>query len=177
MKKDAKGAVIDQLVEKLSQSSYFYVTDSSTLPVADINDFRRICFEKGIEIQVTKNALVRKALDRIDGIEYDPKLLEALKGPTTLIFSEVGNLPAKVIKEYREKQNKAKPLIKAAYIDGAIYLGDESLDALATLKSKTELIGEIIGLLQSPAKNVVSALQSGGNKLAGIIKTLSEREG
>ena len=155
MKKDAKGAVIDQLVEKLSQSSYFYVTDSSTLPVAAINDFRRICFEKGIEVQVTKNALVRKALDRIDGIEYDPKLLE----------------------EYREKQNKDKPLIKAAYIDGAIYLGDESLDALATLKSKTELIGEIIGLLQSPAKNLVSALQSSGNKLAGIIKTLSEREG
>lgn len=121
--------------------------------------------------------MVRKALDRIDGIEYDPKLLEALKGPTTLIFSEVGNLPAKVIKEYREKQNKDKPLIKAAYIDGAIYLGDESLDALATLKSKTELIGEIIGLLQSPAKNLVSALQSSGNKLAGIIKTLSEREG
>lgn len=177
MKKDAKGAVIDQLVEKLSQASYFYVTDSSTLPVADISAFRRICFEKGIEVQVAKNALIKKALDRIDGIEYDPQLLEALKGPTTLIFSEAGNLPAKVIKEYREKQDKAKPIIKAAYIDGAVYIGDENIDALISLKSKTELIGEIIGLLQSPAKNVISALQSGGNKLAGILKTLSEKEG
>lgn len=177
MKKDAKGGVIDQLTEKLSQANYFYITDSSTLPVADINNFRRTCFEKGIEVQVAKNALIKKALERIEGVEYDAKLLEALKGPTTLIFSEVGNLPAKVIKEYRDKNDKQRPLIKAAFVEGAVYFGDESLDALVNLKSKADLIGEIIGLLQSPPKNVISALQSGGNKLAGILKTLSEKEG
>lgn len=176
MKKEQKGALIEELAEKLSSAGCFYVTDSSTLPVADINAFRRLCFEKGLDVQVAKNALIKKALDRIEGLDYDPKLLDALKGPTTLIFSETGNLPAKVIKEYRGK-DKEKPFIKAAYIDGAVFFGDDSLEALVNLKSKADLIGEIVGLLQSPAKNVVSALKSGGQTIAGIIKTLSEKEG
>ena len=177
MTRTDKGLLVEELKEKFENSSYFYVTDASTLTVAKINQLRRICFEKGVEVQVIKNALIKKALERIEGKTYSDTLLKNLKGPSTVIFSENSNLPAKVIKEFRTGREHGRPILKVAYIDSDVYVGDDSVDALIALKSKSELIGELIGLLQSPAKNVVSALQSGGNKLAGIIKTLSEKEG
>ena len=136
-----------------------------------INKLRRLCFKQGVEFKVAKNTLIRKALESI-GTGYDG-LFEALQGPTSVMFSETGSIPAKVIKEFRKAGDK--PVLKAAYIDSAIYLGDTSLDELSKLKTKHELIGEIIGLLQSPAKNVIGALQSGGHKLSGILKTLEDR--
>ena len=127
-------------------------------------------------MRVAKNTLIRKALEQVgdDSNQYEG-LYDTLKGPTTLFFSDVSNLPAKVIKEYRKTSER--PILKSAYIDSSIFMGDESLEALSKLKSKDELLGEIIGLLQSPAKNVIGALQSGGQKLMGILETLSEREG
>ena len=141
------------------------------MTVAEINDLRALCYERGVSLTVVKNTLVRKAFEAI-GEQYS-ELYPVLTGPTSVMFAEVGNIPAKVIQEFRSK--KEKPILKAAWIDSGIYIGDEQLTALVNLKSKEDLIGELIGLLQSPAKNVVGALQSGGGKLAGIIKTLSER--
>jgi large subunit ribosomal protein L10 len=177
MTRDEKAVLLTELTEKFGRYDFFYVTDSSTLPVSEINDFRRFCFEKGVEVQVIKNALIKKALERIEGKTYSDTLLKNLKGPSTVIFSENSNLPAKVIKEFRTGREHGRPILKVAYIDSDVFVGDDNVDTLIALKSKSELIGELIGLLQSPAKNVVSALQSGGNKLAGIIKTLSEKEG
>lgn len=180
MRREEKAAVIAELKEKLIATNSFYLADSSRLPVSDINTLRRICHSKGIEFRVAKNTLIRKALEQIEGREYD-ELYGTLKGPTTIIFTDVSNLPAKVLKDYREKYQKKeeiqRPILKAAYVEEAIYIGDNQLEELSKIKSKNELIGDLIGLLQSPAKNVVSALQSGGGKLAGILKTLSEREG
>jgi large subunit ribosomal protein L10 len=133
---------------------------------------RRACFKAGIELTVVKNTLLAKAMEASDKNFGD--LTDVLKGNTAMMFSEVGNAPAKVIKDFRKKSDR--PILKGAYIEEAIYLGDDQVEALVNIKSKEELIGEIITLLQSPAKNVVSALQSGGGTLAGIIKTLSEKE-
>ncbi|RMG81696.1 MAG: 50S ribosomal protein L10 [Bacteroidetes bacterium] len=171
MTKAEKTAVIEELKEKFEKSSFFYVTDSSTLTVAQINTLRGLFFEKGIEMKVVKNTLARKALEAI-GDQYTP-LFDALKGPTSLVFTEVANAPAKVIKEFRKTSEK--PVVKAAYIDSAIYIGDDQLDTLAKIKSKEEMIGEIIGLLQSPIKNVLGQLQSGGNTIMGLLKALEER--
>jgi large subunit ribosomal protein L10 len=144
------------------------------MTVASINQFRRLCFERGLEYKVYKNSLIKKALDTL---EADTSALDGvLKGSSGIMFSaESGNAPAKLIKDFRKRGN-ALPLIKGAYIDSGIYVGDDQLETLVNIKSKFELIGDIIGLLQSPAKNVVSALQSSGGKLAGILKTLSEKE-
>jgi large subunit ribosomal protein L10 len=133
---------------------------------------RRACFKAGIELTVVKNTLLAKAMEASDKNFGD--LTDVLKGNTAMMFSEVGNAPAKVIKDFRKKSDR--PILKGAYIEEAIYLGDDQVEALVNIKSKEELIGEIITLLQSPAKNVVSALQSGGGTLAGIIKTLSQKE-
>ncbi|MFK7901166.1 MAG: 50S ribosomal protein L10 [Cyclobacteriaceae bacterium] len=172
MIREKKAQIIDELSDKLSNVSFFYLADASGLTVAEINKFRGICYEKGLEYKVYKNTLVRKALEKQEG-DYS-ELYDVLKGTTGIIFSpEAGNLPAKAIKEYRTGSDK--PILKAASIDGDFFIGDEHLKSLAELKSKAELIGEIIGLLQSPAKNVISGLQGGGNKLSGILKTLSER--
>ena len=173
MRKEEKTLEIEDLKAKFDANPFFYITDSSALSVAQINKFRRICYDKGIEVKVVKNTLAIKALESFDEGKKFSELYEALHGPTTLLFSETANLPAKVIKDFRK--TAAKPVIKAAYIDAGIYLGDEQLDALAKLKSKEELIGEIIGLLQSPAKNVIGALKSGGQTIAGLLKTLEER--
>ncbi len=173
MKKADKALMIDDLKEKFANNPYFYVTDSSCLSVEAINKFRRICFEKGIEVHVVKNTLAKKALEPNAEEKNYVAIYDALHGPTTLLFCETANLPAKVIKEFRKTNEK--PLIKAAYIDSGVFMGDSSLDALASLKSKQELVGDIIGLLQSPAKNVISALKSGGNTLAGLMKALEER--
>jgi large subunit ribosomal protein L10 len=173
MKKADKGLMIEELREKFANNPYFYITDSSSLTVEAINKFRRLCFEKGIEVHVVKNTLAKKALETNAEEKNYVALYDALHGPTTLLFCETANLPAKVIKQFRGKNEK--PVIKAAYIDSGIFIGDDQLDALATLKSKEELVGDIIGLLQSPAKNVISALKSGGNTIAGLVKALEER--
>lgn len=172
MTKEEKAKYIDELAVELSQAGIFYLTDTSELTVETINSLRRRCFQSNIRLRVVKNTLLQKAMERIDGKDYS-ELSQVLSGPTSIMFAEVGNLPAKIIKEFRKKN--AKPLLKGAFIDEAIFIGDAQLDSLTTLKSKDELVGEIIGLLQSPAKNVISALKGQGSKIAGILKTLEER--
>lgn len=175
MTREQKAQVIEELSQKLSETDFFYLVDASGLTVAEINSFRGMCFDKGLEYKVYKNTLVKKALENQE--EDFTDLYDVLKGTTGVMFSaEAGNLPAKVVKQYR-KGGAEKPILKAASINADFFIGDDQLEALSKLKSKAELIGEIIGLLQSPAKNVISSLQSGGNKLSGILKTLSEREG
>lgn len=173
MKKTDKGLLIQELKEKFENHEYFYIADSSNLSVEKINAFRQACYDKDIEVKVVKNTLAIKALESFGPEKNYAPLMDVLKGPTTLMFTGVSNSPAKVIKDFRKKDDR--PFIKAAYIDSGIFLGDDQIDALVALKSKDELLGEIITLLQSPAKNVISALQSGGNKLAGIVQALEER--
>lgn len=173
MTREEKTAIIEELKEKFEKSPFFYITDSSSLTVEVINKLRHQLFDKGIEMRVVKNTLVKKALESAPADRNYAALMEALEGPTALMFTEVANSPARLIKEFRK--DAARPMIKAAYIDSAVFLGDQQIDTLIALKSKEELIGEIIGLLQSPARNVVSALQSGGNTLMGLLKTLGER--
>ena len=173
MRKEEKALEIEDLKAKLDENQFFYITDSSSLTVAQINNFRRICFDKGIEVKVVKNTLARKAMESFDEAKNYTALFDSLHGPTTLLFCETANLPAKVLKDFRKTSDK--PVLKAAYIDAGVYVGDDQIDALAKLKSKEELVGEIIGLLQSPAKNVVSALKSAPNTIAGLVKALEER--
>lgn len=176
MTREEKQQVIEELTEKFNKNQNFYITDASGLTVAEINAFRRVCFEKGLEYKVYKNTLVKKSFENLDN-DYS-ELDAVLKGFTGVIFSEeIGNLPAKVLKEFRKKQSGEKPALKAASIDTDIFIGEENLNMLSELKSKNELIAEVIALLQSPAKNVISALQSGGNTLSGLVKALSEKEG
>ena len=176
MTKQEKTQIISDLAEKFTDNSNFYFADASGLTVAQINDFRRICFDKGVEYYVYKNTLIKKALETLK-TDYSSFDNEVLKGFTGIIFSkESGNLPAKVIKQFRKSAGGDRPIFKGASIDTDLFIGNEHLDALSILKSKFELIGDVIMLLQSPAKNVVSALQSGQDSLAGILKALSERE-
>jgi large subunit ribosomal protein L10 len=172
MNKDNKAQYIEDLAAELTQANIFYLADTADLSVETINQLRRRCFQQGITLRVVKNTLLAKAMDRVEGRNYD-NLATVLSGPTAIIFSEVGNAPAKLIKEFRKKNDK--PVLKGAYIEEAIFIGDNQLDALEAIKSREELIGDIIGLLQSPAKNVISGLTSGGSKIAGILKTLEER--
>jgi large subunit ribosomal protein L10 len=172
MKKEEKSQVIDSLVEQLASNSHFYLTDIASLNAAKTADLRRLCFKKNIKMLVVKNSLLQKAMERSAAKDYQP-LFGSLKGSTAIMFSEVGNDPAKLIKEFRRKNDK--PVLKAAFVEESVYIGDDQLDALANIKSKEEVIGDIIGLLQSPAKNVISALKSSGGKIAGIVKTLSEK--
>ncbi len=167
-----KIATVEALKDKFSNSQYFYITDYSSLTVEQINNFRRKCFEKGIEIKVLKNTLVRKALEQVNDTAYID-LYDALKGPTAVMFSESSNGPAKIIKDFRKDHEK--PVLKAAYIDSDIFLGDDQVEPLSNLKSKEELVGDVILLLQSPIKNVLGSLQSGGNTLSGLLKALEER--
>lgn len=171
MNKAEKNQMINVLVDEINQNPNFYLTDTSNLTVEKINELRSLCFKRGIRLKVVKNTLLKKALEKT-GRDYS-EIFPVLAGPTSIMFAEVGNVPAKLIQEFRKSNDK--PILKAAYVEECIYLGDNQLSTLLSIKSKNELIGDIIGLLQSPAKNVVSALQSGGNKLSGIIKTLSER--
>ncbi len=176
MTREEKAVVIEGLVQKFSDNSHFYITDASGMSVADTNALRRLCFEKGVEYRVFKNTLIQKALERMD-TDYTPFDDAVLKGFSGIMFSaENANAPAKLIKEFRKKSGNESPVLKGASIDTDLFIGDENLNTLSELKSKAELIGEIIGLLQSPAKNVISGLQGAGGKLAGILKTLSERE-
>jgi large subunit ribosomal protein L10 len=171
MNKEEKYDLVLALTEQMKEYGNFYITDTSNLTVAKVNDIRRKCFENEITMQVAKNSLIKKAMQNIEG-DFD-QLYDVLKGSSSIFFSKSATAPAKLIKQLRKKGEK--PILKAAYIDASIFVGDNQLDALINLKSKEQLIGEIIGLLQSPAKNVISALQSGGNILAGVVKTLQER--
>lgn len=174
MTKNAKTNTIAELKEQFENANFFYVTDSSTLSVDLINGLRRTFFENGITMTVAKNTLIRKALEQVKGKDYSA-VYDVLHGPSTIIFTETSNLPAKLIQEFRKKKDKVKPALKAAYIDGDVILGDDQLETLIKLKSKKDLIGEVLGLLQTPARNVISALQSGGQTIAGIVKTLEEK--
>lgn len=176
MTREEKTAVIEELKEKFSESPFFYVTDSSSMTVEQINNLRRRFFEKGIQMRVVKNTLVKKALESIAGENNSYQgLYEALEGPTAILFSEVANVPAKILKDFRKEKDTGKPVVKAAYIDSAIYIGDDQLEALANLKSKEDLLGELIGLLQSPMSNLLSQLGSGGQNVMGLLKAIEER--
>jgi len=171
MTREEKANVIEDLTTQLANSSTIYLADISGLNAGTTSDLRRAAFKANIRLAVVKNTLLAKAMEASDK-EFG-ELPEVLKGNTSLMFSDVANAPAKLIKNFRKKSEK--PLLKGAFVEEAIYIGDENLDALVSIKSKEEMIGEIIGILQSPAKNVISGLKSGGGKLAGILKTLSEK--
>ena len=173
MTREEKSVVIEQLTAQLAENANIDLADISGLDAATTSNLRRACFKAGVKLNVVKNTLLAKAMESSD--KDFGELTEVLKGNTSIMVAETGNAPAKVIKEFRKKSDK--PLLKGAFIEEAIYVGDDQLDALVDIKSKEELIGEIITLLQSPAKNVISALKSGGGTIAGIVKTLSEREG
>ncbi|MDG1296872.1 MAG: 50S ribosomal protein L10 [Saprospiraceae bacterium] len=173
MTRAEKTAVIEELKSKFESSQFFYVADSSALPVEKINNLRGLFFEKGIEMRVVKNTLVKKALESFGEEKNYAPLYDTLAGPTSIIFSDVANAPARVIKDFRKDDER--PLIKSAYIDSAVFVGDDQIDALAKLKSKEELLGEIVTLLQSPIQNLVGALNSGQNKVTGLLKALEER--
>ncbi len=172
MRKEDKKVLIESLTQQLKENNNFYLTDVSTLNAEATSQLRRLSFKNGIKLIVVKNTLLRKAMENVD--RDFSELYVALKGQTAIMFSEEGNAPAKMIKDYRKKTTI--PLIKAAFIEETTYLGDDQLEFLISIKSKNELLAELIALLQSPAKNVMGALQSGGQKLTGILKTLSEKD-
>lgn len=173
MKREEKQAIIDELTSSFGGEAHYYLADTAGLTVEEVNNLRGMCFKKGVKLRVAKNTFIKKAME---AQEADlSKLIDILEGPTSIFFTEVSNAPAKVIKEFRKKNEK--PILKGAVIGGeAVFIGEANLEALVNLKSKEELIGDIIGLLQSPAKNVIGALQgSGGQKIAGLLKALGER--
>jgi large subunit ribosomal protein L10 len=176
MKKEDKSAIIKQLETTLGEYAHFYLADIGGLNAAQTTDLRRVCNKQDIKLLVVKNTLLQKALEN-SSVDFS-ELYGSLKGETSLFLSNTGNAPAKVISDF-SKASKSKtvkkPLLKAAYVEESFYIGENQLEALLTIKSKNELLGELIGLLQSPAKNVVSALQSGGSTIHGVLKTLSER--
>jgi large subunit ribosomal protein L10 len=172
MRREEKNAIIDSLAERLKEYSHFYLTDTAQLNAADTSELRRKCFENDIKLIVVKNTLLKRALEKSE-VNFE-ELFPVLKGTTSVMFANSGNSPAKLIKEFRKQHDK--PVLKGAYVQESIYLGDNMLDALISIKTKQELIGDIILLLQSPAKNVISALQSGGNKIHSVLETLSKKE-
>ena len=172
MNKDDKNIIIDELIENLKEYQYVYVTDSSKLSATSNNDLRKLLHKNGVKMQVIKNTFVQQALEK-SGTEWG-ELKDTLVGTTALLFASNPKSPAIAIKEFRKKSDR--PLLKGAYIDSDVFIGDDQLGTLVDLKTKDELVGEIIGLLRSPATNVISALQSGGNTIAGLLKTLAERE-
>jgi large subunit ribosomal protein L10 len=173
MTKEQKNEVIEVLKGKFSQYTNFYVADTESLTVEQVGKLRRACFSKKVEMKVAKNTLIKKALEAIDNEKY-AGVYDSLHKVTALMFSENPKEPAIIISTFRKESKGEKPVLKAAFIDGSIYAGDDQLKALTTLKSKNDLIGEVIGLLQSPAKNVISALNA-GNKLASLIKALEAK--
>jgi len=172
MKIEQKSQIVDAIAKDLAEYANVYVTDISGFTVETVNQLRRLAFRRDVRIKVVKNTLLKRAMEQSD-VDYS-ELYPTLEGSTSIMLSKVGNAPARLIKEFRIKNKK--PLIKSAFIEECAYFGDDQLDALCNIKSREELIGDLVSLLQSPARNVISALQSGGGKLAGIVKTLSERE-
>ena len=171
MKKENKALVIDSLVESINNNAHFYLADIAGLNAEDTSNLRRKCFESGIQVQVAKNTFVKLALDKAEG-DFE-ELYSVLKGNTSILFSETGNAPAKVIKEFRKTNDK--PVLKAAYVEEGIYIGDDQIDVLSSIKSKDEVIADVVALLQSPIKNVLGALQSAPNTIGGLVKTLQEK--
>ncbi len=171
MKKEEKTQLIENLTEQLKDVNCLYITDISGLDVETTNQLRRLCFKRDVKLVVVKNTLLKKALQNT-GRDYSD-IYPILNGPTSIMTSEHANDPAKLIQEFRK--NNKKPLLKGAFVQESAYIGDDQLLALVSLKSRNELIGDLVALLQSPARNVISSLQSGGGKLAGILKTLSEK--
>ncbi|WP_420552660.1 50S ribosomal protein L10 [Tenacibaculum aiptasiae] len=171
MTREDKLQVIEDLTAQLGDTGTIYLADISGLDAVTTSNLRRACFKANVKLAVVKNTMLAKAMEASDKDFGD--LQSVLKGNTSIMIAEAANAPAKVIKEFRKKSDK--PLLKGAFVEEAVYIGDDQLDALVNIKSREELIGDIIGLLQSPAKNVVSALQSSGNKLSGILTTLSEK--
>jgi large subunit ribosomal protein L10 len=173
MKKEEKQVMIDDLSKRLDENNIIYIADISSLDAVATSSLRRQCFAKNIKLSVVKNTLLKKAMENVQGKDLT-ELYDILPGPTAIMLSDTGNLPAKLIKDFRKKSDK--PVLKGAFIEESIYIGDDQLNLLADIKSKDELIGDVIGLLQSPAKNVISALTSSKGKIAGLVKTLSEKE-
>lgn len=171
MTREEKNKAIDALSVQLADNKNFYLTDISGLNAETSSNLRRVCFKSDVQIQVIKNTLLRKAMEKND-IDFE-QMYDSLKGNTAIMFAESSNAPAKIIKEFRKK--KDKPILKSAFIEESFYFGDDQVEVLCSLKSKEELIGDIITLLQSPPKTVISSLQSAGGTLSGILKTLSER--
>lgn len=172
MRREDKNVIIDNLVTDLDQAKHFYLTDISELNAEETSKLRRKCFESQIRLLVVKNTLLKKAMEKSAG-EFD-ELYDVLKDSTSIMFCETGNLPGKIIKEFRKTMER--PVLKAAYVEESIYIGDNQLDNLASIKSKEELLADLLMLLQSPATSLASALASNGSKLAGALKTLSEKE-
>ncbi|NND09463.1 MAG: 50S ribosomal protein L10 [Saprospiraceae bacterium] len=172
MTRTEKEKAIKVLKKKFKKNDFFYLTDSSELSVEEVNSLRRKCFEKGVEMKVVKNTLAIKAMQSLAADRGFDKLYEALKGPTAIMFTETANEPAKIIKDFRKGHEK--PVLKAAYIDSDIFIGDEHVDTLASLKSKEEVIGEIISLLESPIKSVIGALDA-GSTIANLLSALEDR--
>ena len=172
MRREEKDVIIENLAQRLNDSKHFYLTDISALNAEQTSDLRRKCFEKEISLLVVKNTLLRKAMEKSEG-DFDG-LYDVLKDSTSIMFCETGNVPAKLIKELRKTMEK--PLLKAAFVEESVYVGDDQLEALSNIKSKDELLGDLAMLLQSPARNLVGALAASGSKLAGALKTLSEKE-
>jgi large subunit ribosomal protein L10 len=171
MRREEKTDTINSLAERIKEFDHFYLTDTAELNAADTNDLRRKCFENDVKLIVVKNTLLKRAFEQSAGNfeEFYP----ILKGATSIMFAQSGNTPAKLIREFRKKHDK--PVLKGAYVQESVYLGEEMLDTLVSIKTREELIGDVIMLLQSPAKNVISALQSGGNKIHGVLETLSKK--
>ena len=178
MTRQEKHNIVDGLVERLASNNYFYIVNAEGLTVEEVNDFRRKCFQAGIVYQVVKNTFIIKALEKLAGeVDYTALNDEVLKGFSGILFAkDIGNTPARVIQDFRKQRGIASPLLKGASIDQALFIGEEHLETLGKLKSKTELIGEIVALLQSPVTRVVTSLQSGKHQLAGMVKALSEKE-
>ena len=172
MRREEKEVIIDNLAQRLDETKHFYLTDISSLDAEQTSKLRRKCFEKDISLLVVKNTLLRQAMEKSEGDFND--LYDVLKDSTSIMFSETGNTPAKLIKELRKTMEK--PLLKAAFVEESIYIGDDQLEVLSNIKSKDELLGDLLMLLQSPATNLVSAIASSSSKMAGALLTLSEKE-
>jgi large subunit ribosomal protein L10 len=172
MKRTEKEVIINDLQEQINSYSHFYLTDISGLNAEDTSDLRRLCFKQDVKLVVAKNTLFRKALEVSE--KNAEELYDALKGNTTVMFTETGNAPAKLIKDFRKKHNR--PILKAAFVEEAVYMGENQLETLVTVKSKDELLADVVALLQSPMKTLLSQLQSGGDTIHGVLETLKEKE-
>ena len=172
MRLEEKQAIIDSLAEKLEEYSHFYLTDTAELNAAHTSDLRRACFEKDIKLIVVKNTLLKRALDKSE--KNFEELYDVLKGSTSVMFSNTGNIPAKLLQDFRKKHDK--PVLKGAFVEESVYLGDNKIDILAALKSKDELLADLIALLRSPMQNLMSALNSGSNNIHGVLEALSKRD-
>jgi len=172
MKSSEKKVIIDNLQEQIDSYNHFYLTDISGLNAEITSDLRRLCFNQSVKLVVVKNTLFRKALETSN--KNAEEIYDALKGNTSVMFSENANVPAKLIKDFGKKHKK--PVLKAAYVEEAVYMGENQLEALIAVKSKNELIADVVALLQSPMKTVLGQLQSGGNTIHGVLETLKEKK-